>query len=60
MSLAETLLDFAPELADDVSELLHMIALSDSPKDAVTVAKAAIADAADIATDAALRKLLDK
>jgi hypothetical protein len=61
MSLADTILDLAPELLHELEILVHLVLVSDSPKEGLIRAqKAVLADAADAAADAALRKMMAK
>lgn len=61
MSLTDTLLELAPAVVHEIEILVRLIAMSDSPEDAVRKAqRVLIADAADAATDAGLAKLLGR
>lgn len=61
MSLSDVLAAVPPELVNDVSELVRAVVSAPSPAEAVQRAKAAVlTDAADAATDAALRHALDR
>jgi hypothetical protein len=59
MSLADTILDLAPELLHEFEVLAHLILVSDSPAEALSKAqKAVLADASDAAAHALAAKAL--
>jgi hypothetical protein len=59
--IADLLSELAPELLHEVTILIHLVLVSDSPQGGLIRAqKAVLADAADAAADAALRKMMAK
>jgi len=60
-AIAELLSDAAPAIVHELEILIRLVFASDSPEQAITKAqKAILADAADLATDTALRGLLKR